>query len=53
MVNKICSIYREKKRSEKKNGKGSNGHVTVGGWLEGKGEGREEGCGPGRGEERK
>ena len=30
MVNNICSIYREKKRSEKKSGKGSNNHMTVG-----------------------
>ena len=26
----MCSIYREKKRSEKKSGKGSNGHMIVG-----------------------
>ena len=30
MVNNMCSIYREKKRSEKKSGKGSNNHMTVG-----------------------
>ena len=29
MVNKMCSIYREKKEV-KKSGKGSNGHMTVG-----------------------
>ena len=29
MVNKMCSIYREKK-SKKKSGKGSNGHMTFG-----------------------
>ena len=53
MVNKMCSIYREKKEV-KKNGKSSNGHMTVGKgeidnitvrkggggvWLKGKGEG--------------
>ena len=30
MVNKMCSIYREKKEVKKKSGKGSNGHMTVG-----------------------
>ena len=29
MVNKMCSIYREKKRSEKKSEKGFNGHMIV------------------------
>ena len=29
MVNKMYSIYREKKRSEKKSGKGFNGHMIV------------------------
>ena len=30
MVNKMCSIYRERKEVKKKSGKCSNGHVTVG-----------------------
>ena len=30
MVNKMCSIYRDKKEVKKKSGKGSNGHMTVG-----------------------
>ena len=30
MINKMCSIYRDKKEVKKKSGKGSNGHMTIG-----------------------